>query len=244
MGPQGLKDRGGRALVEEEYLRPTRSVQSDHPEIVECAKRLSHGLSTEQAVKNIYLFVRDQIKWTVEELKPAIEVLRSKKGVCFNKASLQIALLRAVGIPARYRLEEVSSLALKPYLPRELYELLPKTVVHALAEVYLNERWLGCDATLDALLSHPLWKRDWEPGMDLSCIPSAFKVGVLGTYSDLPEALVSKSFKALLYDKRLVSKVEEHLEILRAMSPDEKLRHFAKEWGPNIISQLVKGGKR
>jgi transglutaminase-like putative cysteine protease len=55
---------------------------------------LSHGLSTEQAIKNIYLFVRDQIKWTVEGLKPAIEVLRGKKGVCFNKASLQIALLR------------------------------------------------------------------------------------------------------------------------------------------------------
>jgi hypothetical protein len=231
-------------LVEEEYLRPTRFVQSDHPEIVECAKRLSHGLSTGQATKNIYLFVRDQIKWTVEGLKPAIEVLKSKKGVCFNKASLQIALLRAVGIPARYRLEEVSSLALKPYLPRELYELLPKTVVHALAEVYLNGQWLGCDATLDASLSHPLWKRDWEPGMDLSCIPSMFKVRVLGAYPDLPEVLVVKSMKALLYEEKLVSKVEEHLERLRAMSQDEKLRHFAEEWGLDIVSQLVKRGRK
>jgi hypothetical protein len=231
-------------LVEEEYLRPTRFVQSDHPEIVECAKRLSHGLSTGQATKNIYLFVRDQIKWTVEGLKPAIEVLKSKKGVCFNKASLQIALLRAVGIPARYRLEEVSSLALKPYLPRELYELLPKTVVHALAEVYLNGQWLGCDATLDASLSHPLWKRDWEPGMDLSCIPSMFKVRVLGAYPDLPEVLVVKSMEALLYEEKLVSKVEEHLERLRAMSQDEKLRHFAEEWGLDIVSQLVKRGRK
>jgi hypothetical protein len=231
-------------LVEEEYLRPTRFVQSDHPEIVECAKRLSHGLSTGQATKNIYLFVRDQIKWTVEGLKPAIEVLKSKKGVCFNKASLQIALLRAVGIPARYRLEEVSSLALKPYLPRELYELLPKTVVHALAEVYLSGQWLGCDATLDASLSHPLWKRDWEPGMDLSCIPSMFKVRVLGAYPDLPEVLVVKSMKALFYEEKLVSKVEEHLERLRAMSQDEKLRHFAEEWGLDIVSQLVKRGRK
>lgn len=231
-------------MVEEEYLRPTRFVQSDHPEIVECAKRLSHGLSTGQATKNIYLFVRDQIKWTVEGLKPAIEVLKSKKGVCFNKASLQIALLRAVGIPARYRLEEVSSLALKPYLPRELYELLPKTVVHALAEVYLNGQWLGCDATLDASLSHPLWKRDWEPGMDLSCIPSMFKVRVLGAYPDLPEVLVVKSMEALLYEEKLVSKVEEHLERLRAMSQDEKLRHFAEEWGLDIVSQLVKRGRK
>ena len=227
-------------MIEEVYLKPTRFAQSDHPEIVECAKRLSQGLSMERAVKNVYLFVRDRIKWTVEGVKPAIEVLRSKKGICFNKASLQIALLRAVGIPARYRLEEVSSLALKPYIPQELYDLLPKTLIHALAEVYLNGRWLGCDAALDAPLSHPLWKRDWEPGMDLSCIPSAFKVRVLGAFPDLPDVIVSESARALLYEEGLVARVEEHLERLRAMSPDEKLRHFAEQWGPEIISQLIK----
>lgn len=226
-------------MIEEAYLRPTRFAQSDHPEILEFARRLSQGLSTERAVKNVYFFVRDRIKWTIEGVKPAIEVLRSKKGVCFNKASLQIALLRAVGIPARYRLEEVSSLALKPYLPRELYELLPKTVVHALAEVYLNGQWLGCDATLDAPLSHPLWKRDWEPGVDLSCIPSAFKIRVLGTYPDLPETLLSESMKALLSEE-LMARAEEHLERLRAMPPDEKLRHFVGQWGPDVVSRLIK----
>ena len=231
-------------MIEEVYLKPTRLAKSDDPEIVECAKGLSQGLSVEQAIKNIYLFVRDQVKWTIEGVKPAIEVLRSRKGACFNKASLQIALLRAMGIPARYRLEEASSLVLKPYLPKELYELLPKTVVHALAEVYLNGQWLGCDATLDASLSHPLWKRDWEPGMDLSCIPSAFKVRVLGAYPDLPDVLASEFMRVLPLKEGLTAKVEEHLERLRAMSPDEKLRHFAEQWGPEVISQLTKRGKK
>jgi len=228
----------------EEYLKPARFAQSHHPEIVECANRLSQGLPREQVVKNVYFFVRDRIKWTVEGVKPAIEVLRSKKGACFNKASLQIALLRAVSIPARYRLEEVLSLALKPYLPRELHDLLPKTVVHVLAEVYLNEQWLGCDATLDAPLSHPLWKRDWEPGMDLSCIPSAFKVRVLGTYPDLPEPLVSESVKFLLSKEGSVEMIEEHLERLRAMSPDEKLKYFVERWGLDVVSQLIKRGRK
>jgi len=231
-------------LIDEAYLKPTPLAQSYHPEIVECAKKLGQGLSAEQAVKSVYLFVRDRVKWTVERVKPAIEVLRSGKGVCFNKASLQIALLRAIGIPARYRLEEISSLALKPYLPRELYNLLPKTVIHALAEVYLNGRWLGCDATLDAPLSHPLWKRDWEPGMDLSCIPSAFKVKVLGTYPDLPSALVSEPMRDLLSEEESVARVEEHLERLRAMGPDEKLKYFTKAWGPEVISRLIRRAMR
>ncbi len=231
-------------MIDEAYLKPTPLAQSYHPEIVECAKKLGQGLSAEQAVKSVYLFVRDRVKWTVERVKPAIEVLRSGKGVCFNKASLQIALLRAIGIPARYRLEEISSLALKPYLPRELYNLLPKTVIHALAEVYLNGRWLGCDATLDAPLSHPLWKRDWEPGMDLSCIPSAFKVKVLGTYPDLPSALVSEPMRDLLSEEESVARVEEHLERLRAMGPDEKLKYFTKAWGPEVISRLIRRAMR
>lgn len=225
--------------MERMYLTPTYFAQSDNPEIIECAKKLS-GPSVEQTVKNIYFFVRDEIKWTIEGVKPAIEVLKSKKGVCFNKSSLQIALLRAVGIPARYRLEEVSSKALKPYLPKDIYDLLPKTVIHALAEVYLDGKWLGCDATIDSQLSHPLWKRDWGPGMDLSCIPSIFKVKVLGTHPDLPESLVSESMGMIVTRRDVILRIEEHLDSLRALPLSEKLRHFEQCWGPEVMSRLVR----
>jgi len=229
--------------VETTYLAPTLLVQSDNPEIIRCAKRLSSS-SIEQTVKNIYLFVRDEIKWTIDRIKPAIEVLRSRKGACFNKASLQIALLRALDIPARYRLEEVSTKALKPYLPQEVYDLLPKTVLHTLTEVYLEGRWLGCDATIDSQLSHPLWKRDWEPGMDMSCIPSIFKVKVLGSYHDLPRSLISESMNAVLLREALILRIEEHLDNLRALPLDEKLRHFEQYWGSDVVSYLAKRGIR
>lgn len=238
-----MKALRGRVDVERTYLAPTPLAQSDNPEIIECAKKLSSS-STEQTIKNIYFFVRDGIKWTIEGIKPSIEVLKSKKGVCFNKAGLQIALLRALNIPARYRLEEVSSMALKPYLPQDIYDLLPKTVIHALAEVYLDGNWLGCDATIDSQLSHPLWKRDWEPGMDMSCIPSIFRVKVLGTYSDLPKSLASESMKMIVSKKNFISRIEEYLDTLRALSPSEKLRHFEQCWGSEVVSYLAMRGKR
>ncbi|MDH5815338.1 MAG: transglutaminase family protein [Candidatus Nezhaarchaeota archaeon] len=225
------------------YLAPTPLIQSNNPEIVEYARRLSSP-SIEQTVKNVYLFVRDEIKWTIDKVKPAVDVLKSRKGSCFNKASLQIALLRALNIPARYRLEEVLAIALKPYLPQEVYDLIPKTVIHALTEVYLGGKWLGCDATIDSQLSHPLWKRNWEVGMDMSCIPSIFKVKVVGSYPDLPIALISENMRTILLREDLTLKIEKHLDNLRALPLDEKLKHFEQCWGSDVISYLVKRGRK
>jgi len=225
-------------LIEEIYLKPTRYAQSDHAEIMEQAKRLTSGLRVVDAIKSIYFFVRDYIKWTIEDIKPAIEVLRSRKGICFNKASLQIALLRAVGIPARYRLEEVSSIVLKPYLPPDVYKLFPETIIHVLTEVYVEGKWLGCDATLDPMLSHSLWRRDWDVGVDLSCIPSLYKVKIIGTYPDLPVDLVIKPIKDIVGQERVTAKIEERLDEIRAMSPDEKLKLFMESWGAEVISLL------
>lgn len=225
-------------MIEEIYLKPTRYAQSDHAEIMEQAKRLTSGLRVVDAIKSIYFFVRDYIKWTIEDIKPAIEVLRSRKGICFNKASLQIALLRAVGIPARYRLEEVSSIVLKPYLPPDVYKLFPETIIHVLTEVYVEGKWLGCDATLDPMLSHSLWRRDWDVGVDLSCIPSLYRVKIIGTYPDLPVDLVIKPIKDIVGQERVTAKIEERLDEIRAMSPDEKLKLFMESWGAEVISFL------
>ncbi|MCS7139789.1 MAG: transglutaminase family protein [Candidatus Nezhaarchaeota archaeon] len=209
--------------------------------MVKLAKKLTNGLKAADAIKSVYFFVRDYIKWTIEGVKPAIKVLESKKGACFNKASLQIALLRAASIPARYRLEEVRSDVLKPYLPADIYKLLAETIIHVLAEVYVNGMWMGCDATLDFQLSHPQWKRDWELGLDLSCIPSIYRLRILGTYPDLPVNLLLKPFENIINQEGVTAKIEEHLDKIRAMTPDEKFKLFLDSWGPNVVSILVRG---
>ncbi|MDI9619459.1 MAG: transglutaminase-like domain-containing protein [Candidatus Nezhaarchaeota archaeon] len=214
----------------DEFLKPTSYARSHLPQIIEFARRLAKPLNPLETIKSIYFFVRDSIKWTIEGVKPEIDVLESRKGVCFNKASLQIALLRASGIPARYRLEEVRSTALKPYLPSHIYELFPERVIHVLAEVYFEGRWLGCDATIDYMLSNPLSKRDWEGGLDLSCIPSAYKLRTVGSYPDLPVSLVLEPIRSVVSQRHILSEIDENLEKMRAMSPTEKLRIFSEHW--------------
>ena len=34
--------------------------------------------------------------------------------------------------------------------------------------------------------------------------------------------------------------IEEHLERLRTVRSDEKLKHFVERWGPELVSQLIK----
>jgi len=225
-------------LEASEYLKPTNLAQSDHPEIAELAVKLTSGLEVADAVKSLYMFVRDAVKWTIEGVKPAIEVLRSRKGICFNKASLQVALLRAAGIPARYRLEEVDSRVLKPYLPPRVYELFPSSVIHVLAEVHLGGVWLGCDATLDFALSMPSWKRSWDVGVDLSCIPPIYKIKVVGQYPDLPVDVVLNPIRDVVEKDWVQREVDEYLDKIRAMSPEEKLKHFTEGWGSSVVENL------
>ena len=225
-------------MAEAAYLAPTKYAQSDHPEIIMYARKLTSGLSKVDAIKSIYIFVRDYIKWTIENVKTSIDVLKSGKGICFNKASLQIALLRAAGIPARYRLEEADTKVLKPYLPPDIYGLFPKTIIHVLAEVQVDGKWLGCDATLDPLLSHISWRREWNEYLDLSCIPSMFKIRIIGSYPDLPVDMVLSPIKEIVERQDVLSRIDEHLERIRAMSPDDKLKHFMEHWGPDVVATL------
>jgi transglutaminase-like putative cysteine protease len=90
---------GGDAL----YLTATEMAQSDSPEIVELARRLTTSSKNEyEAVTAITNHVTDSIKYTFNPPKyDALYTLQTKSGNCQNFAHLNIALLRSVGIPAR-----------------------------------------------------------------------------------------------------------------------------------------------
>lgn len=228
-------------MIEVTYLTPTKYARLDHSEIIMYVRKLTSGLSKAYAIKSIYLFVKSYIKWTIEKVKTSIDILKSRKDICFSKVSLQIALPRAVDIPARYRLEEADTKVLKPYLSPDIYSLFLKTIIHVLAEVQVDGKWLDCDAILDPLLSHISWRREWNKDLDLSCIPSIFKIRIIGSCPDLPIDMALspiKEVKEIAERQDVLSRINEHLERIRAMSPDDKLEHFMEHWGSDIVATL------
>jgi transglutaminase-like putative cysteine protease len=89
-----------------EYLKPGKYVDSDHPDVVKNALALSAGVDDPQEIaRACFEFVRDEIKHSWDyKLNPvtckASDVLKHGTGYCYAKSHLLAALLRANQIPA------------------------------------------------------------------------------------------------------------------------------------------------
>jgi transglutaminase-like putative cysteine protease len=160
----------------EKYLRPTRLCPCDSPEIRAMAKKLgAYEKEPIEYAKSIFYFVKNQKYLVFKPMVGAVGVLKSKGGVCLDQMSLLIALARAGGIKARYRLyafvptREMADVMLNedPIL-RETYELLGfLDSLHGCAELYVDGEWIQLDPTfsdeLEAGMGLPVAEFGEEP---------------------------------------------------------------------------------
>lgn len=128
-------------------LRPTPLLDSDHPSIVEHARRVTEGAGgpREQAVA-LYLAVRDGLRYDPYSLDlgenglRASNVLASGRGWCVAKAGVLAAGARALGIPARLAFADVRNHLATP----RLLELMGTDVFyyHGCTELFLEGKWV------------------------------------------------------------------------------------------------------
>tara|TARA_R110001592_G_scaffold52480_1_gene160527 strand:+ start:1978 stop:2580 length:603 start_codon:yes stop_codon:yes gene_type:complete len=89
-----------------DFLKSSKYVNSDHPEVMKKAHELSSGTDDPvEIAKTCFEFVRDEIKHSWDyQLNPvtcsASDVLKHGTGYCYAKSHLLAALLRANRIPA------------------------------------------------------------------------------------------------------------------------------------------------
>ncbi|MDY6911551.1 MAG: transglutaminase family protein [Chloroflexota bacterium] len=142
-----------------EYLQPTQTIECDHEEIREFARRHADNSATprEQAISLFYA-VRDSIRYdpysfelSMENLR-ASTTLRTGRGFCIPKAILFTACCRSVGIPARIGFADVRNHISTARMREQL-----KTDVffwHAYTSIYLNGVWVKATATFNIELCH------------------------------------------------------------------------------------------
>ncbi len=143
------------------YLKPTSLCDSDSVEIKEKAHELTKHIRTHKgAALKIFHFVRDEILFSVDftDVK-ASQTLRTRLGFCSQKTNLQIALLRAAGIPARYRRVSCKKQLLRGIILSLLYMFLPEVNPHSWCECYLSGKWVSCEAILDKTLVEGMTKK-------------------------------------------------------------------------------------
>lgn len=141
----------------EQYLRPGRFTDSDHPTVVEFAEchRGSSREPLEQAVA-LYYAVRDGIRYNPYRFSRdplhlrASQALLDGESYCVPKAHLLAACARHCGIPARIGLADVRNHLSTP----RLLELLRSDVfaMHGYTELLLEGRWVKATPAFNALL--------------------------------------------------------------------------------------------
>jgi len=136
------------------YLKPMFLCDSDSIEIKEKAHELTKHVRTPKgAALRIFHFVRDEIPFSLDftDVK-ASQTLRTRLGFCLQKTNLQVALLRAAGIPARYHRVTCKKQMLRGIISSLLYLFLPEVIAHSWCECYLSDKWVSCEAVLDKAL--------------------------------------------------------------------------------------------
>jgi hypothetical protein len=105
------------------------------------------NLNEKERIKQIYEFVRDEIKfgYNVDDAIPASMVLKDGYGQCNTKGILFMALLRGVKIPCRIHGFTVDKIIQKGTLTGLPYILSPKEIVHSWIEIYYQGRWFNLE---------------------------------------------------------------------------------------------------
>lgn len=127
-------------------LMPSRGIQSDAPDIAKLAKDLTRGKKNDRAkAKAIYEYVAKTVKYDVQKLEndafklddSALKTLETEKGVCQDYAFLTVAMLRSIGVEARY----IGGMAHSGFsFPQR----------HAWVEAKVGDEWLVMDPTWGA----------------------------------------------------------------------------------------------
>jgi hypothetical protein len=169
-----------QSIEMEEYLAVTKMCDYENPLILKKAEELVAGASTsEDKALKIFNYVRDHIRFSLAYSRSkASQIMRRGFGECGNKTNVQVALLRAVGIPARYRWVHAKAEVLHHLVVDFVYINMPPVVSHFWSECYLNGKWVSCELLLDKNLYDGMLKMglitkeqvptiDWDGKVDL-----------------------------------------------------------------------------
>lgn len=146
-----------RELELEPYLRPTRFIESEHPEVIAFARQAAGSATMDRDVAvRLFLAVRDGIRYDpyVTGLSPelfrASYTLERRRSFCVPKAILLAAAARACGIASRLGFADVRN----HLATRRLLELIRTDlfVFHGYTELFLGGRWVKATPTFNLSL--------------------------------------------------------------------------------------------
>ncbi|MBN1583117.1 MAG: transglutaminase domain-containing protein [Anaerolineae bacterium] len=131
------------------YLRPTRYCNSRAPTVIALANALgAYQKSDREFAEAAFEFAKEKLTLEIAPIDGVVETLNRGTGTCFQLISVFIALCRAAGIPARYKIfatEMVQAwrgavIDVDPLL-QKWYDSLGYFLLEGEGEAYIDGRW-------------------------------------------------------------------------------------------------------
>lgn len=135
----------------EKYLRDTAMLNYHAQTIVDLINnRKWNYLNKFEKIGEIYDYVQNNILlgYNKYDNLTATQVISDGIGQCNTKATLLMALLRAVGISCRLHGTKVTKVFQRGLMPKIMANLAPSLIVHTWVEVYYNNEWLSLDGVI------------------------------------------------------------------------------------------------
>ena len=204
----------------EAYLRPGALIDSDHPKIVDYARRLAGTGRDQERALRLYYAVRDDLRYDPyntpmkRDAYRASATLATGHGYCVNKAGLMAAVCRASGIPARVGYADVRN----HMTTKRLSELMGSDVFyyHGYTEVCLEGRWVKATPAFNKELTERFGLKplEWDgisdsiyPPFDLSGRRHMEYLAYRGVFADIPFDEIRGAFRH--YYPRMTRQQEE-----------------------------------
>ena len=139
-----------------EYLKPGRFVDSDHPAVIAFSTRHARGEANREKAVSLYYAVRDEIRYNpfqnfmLDQTYRASACVEHGSGWCVPKAALLAACARAIGIAARVGYADVKNHITTPELTAKMGTDL--FVFHGYTELLLEGRWVKATPAFNVTL--------------------------------------------------------------------------------------------
>jgi len=190
-----------------EYLRPGRFVDSDHPAVIAFSREHSSGKTETERAVSLYYAVRDRIRYNPfqnfmldDAYRASICVLRGEHW-CVPKAALLAACARAIGIPARVGYADVKNHLTTPQLTQKMGTDL--FVFHGYTDLFLEGRWVKATPAFNLTLCQKFRVKPLEfDGREDSLFHPFDEdnrrhmeyIGERGTFADVPAETIKRVF--------------------------------------------------
>lgn len=191
-----------------EFLSPGRYIDSDHPAVVEFARKHVKGSSDVERAVSLYYAVRDGIRYnpfldfSKDTAFQGSKCLETGEGFCIGKAALLAACARATGIPARVGFADVKNHLTTPRLAERMGTDL--FVYHGFGELWLEGKWVKATPAFNLELCRKFRVKPLEFDGRNDSIFHPFDADdrrhmeylrSRGSYADVPVAEIQKVFR-------------------------------------------------